>query len=126
MNKSLRQIVREEIRNLMSEAFGAEDPVKLAQNIVKSNEEQLKNLEAELKFRENDARVSGLPPEEKKARIERVNHKKKELELAKQELELAKQAELSAVQMQQQAQSSSDESQAQTQSQVGPQSPGAI
>lgn len=118
MNK-IRQIIREELNSVFNEVIMNQDPVKISQDMVASNEAQLKVIQDELKFRENDARVSGLPPEEKKARIERVKMKKKELELAKQELELAKQSQLSAVQMQQQNADSAEQSQ--VQSQVNPQ-----
>jgi len=115
--EKLRKIIREELYKVINEIGFDKDPVKVAQDIVKSNEEQIKNIELELKFRQNDARVSGLPPEEKQARIEAMKVAKERLEAAKAELELSRQAEINAVQMQQQAQASSQESQTQDASQ---------
>jgi hypothetical protein len=94
-----------------------EDPMQLNKEIVKSNEEQVKDLEAELKFRQNDMRVSGLEPEEKKARIAIMNTVKDRLDIAKKELELAKQSEIGIVQMQQNQSQSAEMSQTQNVSQ---------
>ena len=91
----LRQIIREEISRVMKEI--GEDPIKLSQNMVSSNEDQVRSLKDELRYREGDARVSGLPREEKKARIEMVKLTQDRLEQAENELELSKQAELNAV-----------------------------
>ena len=106
----IRQIIREEVYRIMQEI--GEDPIQLSQDMVKSNEEQVKELELELKFRENDTRVNGLSPEEKKARIAVANVTKQRLEIAKSELEMTKQAQINAVKMQQQSQSSETEPQA--------------
>lgn len=115
MDKSLRRIIREELYRVMQEI--GEDPMQLNKEIVKSNEEQVKDLEAELKFRQNDMRVSGLEPEEKKARIAIMNTVKDRLDIAKKELELAKQSEIGIVQMQQNQSQSAEMSQTQNVSQ---------
>ncbi|MEK6829911.1 MAG: hypothetical protein AABY15_07360 [Nanoarchaeota archaeon] len=98
MNK-IRQIIREEVYRVMQEI--GEDPLQLSKEMIQSNEQQVKELEAELKFRQNDTKVSGLSPEDKKARIAIMNITQKRLENAKIELEMAKQSQLNAVKMQQ-------------------------
>jgi hypothetical protein len=110
MDKQLRQIIKEEIYKVMME-IGEEDPMKLSQDMIKSNEEQVKELEGELKYREADARVSNLPRDEKDARTAMVKVVKDRLESAKSELEMSKQAEVNAVkftQMQTQMQTQQD------------------
>lgn len=110
MDNSIRKIIREEVYKVMQE-IGQEDPVALASSMVTSNEEQVKQLEDELRYRQGDMRVQGLPKEEKKAREERVKTIKQRLDLAKQELEMAKESQISAVRMQQmQTQSPEDSS----------------
>jgi hypothetical protein len=115
----IRKIIREEVYKVVNE-IGEEDPMKLSQSMVDSNEEQVKELERELKYTEADARVGGLPREEKKAREERVKVVKDRLELAKKELEMAKQAEINAVKYQQ-MQSDIESQQDSGQSQISPQ-----
>lgn len=123
--EEVRKIIREELYRMMQE-IGQEDPVKLSQNMIRSNEEQIKELENELRYRQADARVQGLPREEKKAREEMAKSVINKLEISKKELEMAKQAQITAVQMQTQSQSSeqiqtSDQTQIQGQSQIQPQ-----
>lgn len=117
---NIRKIIREEIVRVMQEI--GEDPIKNAQNMVNSNELQVKELENELRYRQSDARVQGLPREEKKAREERMNLVKDRLDIAKQELEMSKQAQINAVQMQQSqtqlTQTSGEQQSVQEQSQV--------
>lgn len=106
MNK-IRQIIREELYKMVQEV--GEDPMRLSQDMVKSNEEQVAQLEKDVKFRLNDTRVQGLSLEEKKARVAMLNLTKDRLEAAKLELEMAKQAQVNAVKMQQ-AQPTGEES----------------
>ena len=116
MNKEFRKIIREEVYKIMQE-MGQEDPVALSQDMVRQSSEQIKALNDELHFRENDARVSGLPKEDKEARLEAVKNIKKKIELANINLDMAKQSELNAVKSQQmQAQNAStQQSSSQTQ-----------
>lgn len=101
MDKTLRQIIREQVYIVMQEA-GEEDPVQLAMDMIKSDEEAIKSLELELKFREADSRVSSLPGEERDARRAAAKEVKDKLELAKQSLEMSKQSQINSVMMQQQ------------------------
>jgi len=94
--EELRKIIREEVYRVIKEV-GEEDPMVLAQNMIKSNEEQVKSLEDELKYREADARVSNLPRDEKDARVAAAKLTKDRLENARQELELSKQSQINAV-----------------------------
>lgn len=108
MNK-IRQIIREEFYKVMNE-IGEEDPVKIAQDMIKSNEEQVKQLKDELKFREADARVTNLPRDEKDARVAMAKQVKDRLEMAEKELELAKNSLVSATQFQTMQQTQQDQS----------------
>jgi len=112
----IRKIIREEFQKVMKE-IGEEDPVKVAQDMIKSNEEQVKQLKDELKFREADARVSNLPRDEKDARTSRAKMVKDRLEMAEKELELAQQSLVNATQYQtmQQSQDSQQNSTIQSQ-----------
>lgn len=83
------------------EEMGQDDPIQNAQSMVSSNEEQLSNLEKELKYRESDARVSGMPGSESNARKDRVELTKDKVDNTRKELELAKQAELNALSLKQ-------------------------
>jgi len=112
MNEKIRQIIREEVFMIMKE-FGKDDPVANAQAMVKSNEEQVKSLKDELKWKDNDSRVSGLPIKEKEARVFAAKAAKDKLKSAENELALAKQAEINAV-IQQQAQSTQAQDTSQT------------
>lgn len=96
MDKNIKQIIKEEVYKVMMEV-GEEDQMKLSQDMIASNEEQIQNLEAELKYRESDTRVSNLPSDEKKARITMVKLLKDRVEAAKMELEMSKQSEINAV-----------------------------
>jgi hypothetical protein len=110
MDKELKKIIREEVYKVMME-IGEEDPMKLSQDMIASNEEQVKELEDELKYREADARVSSLPRDERDARVAMVKVVKDRLEAAKLELEMSKQSEINAVkftQMQTQVQTQTD------------------
>lgn len=98
--EEIRKIIREELYKVIKEV-GEEDPVVLAQNMIKSNEEQVKELESELKFREADARVSNLPKDDKDARVATAKLTKDRLEKAKRELELARQSQVNAVKFKQ-------------------------
>ena len=95
----------EEVQSLQE--MGEEDPVQLAQDMIKSDEETIKSLELELKFREADYRVSNLPGEERDARRAAAKEVKDRLEMAKAGLEMAKQQQINSV-MQQQQQASMD------------------
>lgn len=124
MNEQIRQIIREEVFMIMRE-FGEEDPVANAQAMVKSNEEQVKSLKSELKWKDNDSRVSGLPRDERDARVAAAKVAKDKLEAAENELRLSKQAEVNAVLMQQSQTQTQDTSQitqmTQGQTQIQPQ-----
>lgn len=120
MDKRLRQIIKEEVYRVMQE-IGQEDPVQLAGEIVKSQEEEVKQLEDELKFRQADARVSNLPKDEKDARIAAAKLTKDRLDAAKAQLEMSKKAQVSALelaQIQQNQALENPEAQSQTQSQI--------
>jgi hypothetical protein len=110
--EELRKIIREEVYRVMQE-MGEEDPVKLSQDMVSSNEEQVKSLEDELKYRQADMRVSNLPKDEKDARVAAMKLTKDRLESAKRELELSKQSQINAVKFNQ-LQSDSDAQQTTT------------
>jgi len=116
--EEVRKIIREEVYKIMKE-IGEEDPMVLAQNMIKSNEEQVKELENELKFRDADTRVSNLPRDERDARIAQAKVIKDRLEKAKAELELSKQSQINAVKFSQMQTDSSI--QQQTSSQISPQ-----
>lgn len=126
--EELRKIIREEVYKVIQE-IGEEDPMVLAQDMIKSNEEQVKSLEYELKYREADARVSNLPKDERDARVATAKLTKDRLEQAKKELELSNQSKINAVkfaQMQtdmatQQASSSQTTSSQTSNSQIAPQ-----
>jgi hypothetical protein len=110
MNKQLKQIIKEEVYKVMME-IGEEDPMQLSQNMIKSDEDYIKELEIELKYRENDARVSGLPRDMRDARVAQAKVIKDRLEMKKKELEMSKQSEVNAVkftQMQTQMQTQTD------------------
>ncbi len=94
--EEIRKIIREELYKVIQEV-GEEDPMVLAQDMIKSNEEQVKSLEDELKYREADMRVSNLPKDERDARVAAMKLTKDRLENAKQELELSKQSQINAV-----------------------------
>lgn len=96
MDKRLRQIIKEEVYRVMQEI--GEDPVKMAGDMLASSEEQLKQLQDELKFREADTRVTNIPKQEKVARLARAKELKDRIEIAKQEVEMAKQAQVNAIQ----------------------------
>jgi hypothetical protein len=106
MDKTLRQIIREQVYMVMQE-MGEEDPVQLAMDMIKSDEEAVKSLELELKYREADSRVSNLPGEERDARRAAAKEVKEKLEMAKKGLEMSKQSQINAV-MQQQQQANQD------------------
>jgi len=119
MDKQLKQIIKEEIYKVMMEV-GEEDPMKLSQDMIKSDEEYIKDLEIELKYREADARVSGLPRDERDARVAQAKVVKDRLEMKRKELEMSKQSEVNAVkftQMQTQIQTQTG-GQSQTDSQI--------
>jgi len=116
--EEVRKIIREEVYKIMKE-IGEEDPVVLAQNMIKSNEEQVKSLEDELKYREADARVSNLPRDEKDSRVAQAKLTKDRLEKAKMDLEFSKQSQVNAVKFSQMQTDSS--TQQQTSSQISPQ-----
>jgi len=118
MNKQLREIIKEEVYKVMME-IGEEDPMQLSQDMIKSDEEYIKDLEIELKYREADSRVSGLPRDERDARVAQAKVVKDRLEMKKKELDMSKQSEINAVkfsQMQSQIQTQTD-----GQSQTSPQ-----
>lgn len=119
MNKQLRQIIREEIYMVMNE-FMQDNPVELAQDMVSSAQAQVDYLEDELKWKDRDSKVSGLPKDTKDARIAAAKVTKDRLEQAKKDLEMAKQSEVSAVQFNQMqmAQTQQDTGQSQIQPQT--------
>jgi hypothetical protein len=98
--ENLRKIIREEVYRVISET-GEEDPSQLAQSMITSNEEQVKSLEDELKYRQGDMRVSNLPKDERDARTAAMKLTKDRLESAKNELELSKQSQINAVKLNQ-------------------------
>jgi len=116
--EAIRKIIREEITRVMQE-IGEEDPMVLAQNMIKSGEERVKSLEDELKYRDADARVSNLPRDMKDARVAQAKLTKDRLEKAKMDLELSKQSQINAVKFSQMQTDSSI--QQQTSSQISPQ-----
>ncbi len=98
--ENIRKIIREEVYRVMNEV-GEEDPIQNAQNMIKSNEEQVKSLEQELKYRDADTRVANLPRDEQDARKATAKLTKDRLEQARKELELSKQSEINAIKMNQ-------------------------
>jgi hypothetical protein len=122
---NIRKIIREEIYNIMNEqdpatsaippADNSGDSIKMSMDMVKSIQDQISALELELKFRQNDAKVVGLPKEEKKARLAYVESTKKKLDQAKTNLQQAKQSEMNAVRLSQATNNSDQNSVIQTQ-----------
>ena len=92
----IRKIIREQVYLVMQE-MGEEDPMQLSQDMIKSDEEAIKELEIELKWKERDTRVSGLPKDEKDSRAAFAKVVKDRLEMKKKELEMSKQSEINAV-----------------------------
>ena len=103
--------------------MGEEDPIKLSQDMIDSTELQVKGLEDELRYKEADARTSGLPRDMRDARVADAKLTKDRLEQTKKDLELAKRNQTSAVQFSQMQQSTDMQSGGDTQgqSQIQPQ-----
>jgi len=112
--EELRKIIREEVYRVISE-MGTEDPMQLAQDMINADEETVKELEAELKYRQADARVSNLPKDERDARTAMVKVVKDRLDMAKAGLDMAKQSEINAVKYTQMQTNSQTQQQGQSQ-----------